>query len=171
MPEIGQRLPMPELTFISWRGGSGEIRGRQVAEFLGANSEIVFDREQLPGLALKHQGTKVIFVKGQPPENYPPDSYLDMMDAKERFEWIDRHPEIKLIGISRTAIKAMERRLGRVDIHFIPEHHCNWENIKRDRTEITRCGVIGNNNAFWQFNEDIADAFADLGLEFHYQTQ
>lgn len=163
-------MPKP-LVFFAWRGGSGEIRGRQVAEYLGAESELIIGHDMIAELAEKHRDDKVIFVKGEPPENFPSGSYLDAMDAKERFNWIDRHPEIKLIGISKTAIQCMRRRLNRNDIYFIPEHHCNYENEKRQRTEVLRCGVIGNNNAFWGYSEDIEDAFADMGLEFHYQTQ
>lgn len=163
-------MPKP-LTFFRWRSGSGEIRGTQVAERLGANVELIIGHDTIAGLADLHRDDKCIFVKGQPPDNYPPGSYLDMMDAKERFNWLDRHPDINLIGISKTAIQAMERRLGRVDIHFIPEHHCNYEREKRDRDEIKRAGVIGNNNAFWGFCEDVGDRFNDMGLEFEYRTQ
>lgn len=163
-------MPKP-LTFFRWRGGSGEIRGYQVAEYLHAGCETIVGHEYLAALADNYRNDKIIFVKGQPPENYPAGAYLDMMDAKERFGWIDYHPDIKLIGISKTAIECMKRRLNREDIHFIPEHHCNYDREKRDRDEIKRAGVIGNNNAFWEFSEDIGDRFNDMGLEFHYQTQ
>lgn len=163
-------MPKP-LTFFRWRGGSGEIRGAQVAEYLGARCELIIGHEMIERQADAHRNDKCIFVKGQPPENFPPGSYLDMMDAKDRFSWIDGHPGIKLIGISKTAIKCMRNRLGREDIHFIPEHHCNYERERRQRDEIKRCGVIGNNNAFWGFCEDIGDRFLDMGLEFEYRTQ
>jgi len=159
-------MPKP-LMFFRWRAGTGEIRGSQVAEYLGANLQIV----RSPFSATGHDDEVCIFVKGQPPEDYAKGSYLDMVDAKERFSWIDSHPDIKLIAVSKTALRCMRKRLNRDDIVIIPEHHCNYDREQRDRDEIKRAGVIGNNNAFWGFSEDIDDQFAELGLEFEYKTQ
>jgi hypothetical protein len=118
-----------------------------------------------------HENDCCIFVKGQPPDDFPEHSYLDMMDAKDRFPWLDRHPEIGLISISETAHKCMEHRLSRHDIHFIPEATCNWERERRDRDEIRRAGVMGNNNSFWGYSKEIEKKFSSMGIEFHYEQR
>lgn len=150
------------LTFHRWMGGSGEIRGEQVGDFLGVSVRMMPSRPN---------GGINVWVKGQPVDDYPRGrSYLDMMDAGERVPWIRQHPDIGLIGISRTAIKWMQRKIGRDDIHLIPEHHCNYRRERRQRDQIRRVGVIGNRNAFWGITPEIVRTFAAMGLEFVYQV-
>lgn len=149
------------ISFFRWRGGSGTIRGTQVAEYIGARVNPTEGFED----------DTCIYVKGEPPENYPPHSWLDMMDAPQRVSWLLRHPNIGVISISQTAHNYMTRKLRRDDIVMIPEHHCNFDREQRGRDEIRTVGVIGNRNAFWDINDNIIKAFADMGLQFVYQQR
>lgn len=152
------------LTFHRWPGGSGEIRGQQVGDYLGMPVGM------MPGS--KANGGINIYVKGQPPEDYPRGrTYLDLMDAPERIRWTLLHPDIGLIAISKTAKEWMRGKLGRDDIHLIPEHHCNYGREQRTRDRVENIGVSGNRSAFWGITPAIVKRFADMGLRFTYRAE
>ena len=152
---------MRGFSFFRWNGGSGEIRGSQVANYIGARVNPTDN----------YQDDICIWVKGQPPEEFPKHSWLDLMDAPQRVSWLLRHRNIGVIAISKTALNYLTRKLRRFDVRLIPEHHCNYDREQRDHDEIRTVGVIGNRNAFHEFNPTITERFAEMGLEFVYQTE
>lgn len=123
------------ISFFRRRGGSGEIRGTQIAAHLGArlNPESGF------------QNDLCIYVKMQPPEDYPKNSYLDIIDGNERLPWLKKHPDIGVIASSQTGYYFLERELKN-KIVLIPQHHCNYERNVRDSGGVS-VGVVGGKGA------------------------
>jgi len=80
--------------------------------------------------------------------------------------WVKRHPEIKIISISEAGKDFLEKELGRDDIIFIPENHCNYERQVKPRGDIKMVGVIGGPNAFQFDHEEFTNIMASHGLGF-----
>ena len=104
--DVGEEVTA--LTFFrkNRRDGSGKIRGQQVAEYLGAklNPESGYEDDVC------------IYVKMQPPEDFPRHSYLDVIDGKQRVRWLLGHPRIGVIACSKSGHDYLTRRLGREDV-------------------------------------------------------
>lgn len=142
---------MGETMIFHWLpGGSGEIRGRQMQEYLGMS-----------------EGAHV-YVKMQPPENVSPHSYLDVLDAHERIAWLLEHPTMGVIASSETGVEYLGKLLGRSDIHLIPQHHCNYDRIKREGDGIRVAGVVGGKGAIQCDVEVLTDLLCLEGIEFRW---
>ena len=121
------------ISFFANRNGSGEIRGRQMAEFLGGQLNPVDNYED----------DVCVYVKRKPPETYPVQSYLDVVDASERVAWLQHHPDIGVIACSQTGCRYLKRKLTR-NVHYIPQHHCNFKRLRKTaRRGAPRIGVVG----------------------------
>lgn len=142
------------------RCGSATIRGMQVAEYIGGKSNPVEG----------YENDICIYVKKLPPEDFPRHSYFDVIDNRHAIVWLQKHPQIGVIAISKTAKKYLQQRLNRTDIHLIPEHHCNYERECRTRNSVTTVGYMGSRTGS-QFPVDIKERFAEMGLEFKYTNQ
>ena len=119
------------ISFFANKHGSGEIRGRQMAAHLGAKLN--------PRVG--YRDDVCIYVKQQPPENYPPHSYLDIVDEHKRIGWLKQHPDIGVIASSVTGKRYLEEVLGR-EVVLIPQHHCNFERVQTPK-KLLRIGVVG----------------------------
>jgi len=154
------------ISFFAGRNGSGEIRGRQMAEYLGAKLN------PKDG----YRDDVCIYVKRQPPEDYPPHSYLDIVDGEERIGWLKQHPDIGVIASSITGQRYLEEVLKR-DVVYIPQHHCNFE---RERSNATfKIGVVGGKasmpdavaNTFMvtryacKTRQDVVDSYKKIGIQ------
>ena len=130
------------VSFFRGRGGSGEIRGTQMAEYLGAKLNPVNN----------YQDGICIYVKIQPPEEYSENSYLDIIDGIERMGWIKRHPDIRVIASSLSGLNYLSRNVKN-SLFYIPQHHCNYERFMREDKEVHTIGVVGGRGAI--MNEKI----------------
>ena len=124
------------ISFFCGRGGSAEIRGKQISKYLGAklNPSEGYDNDVC------------VFVKIQPPENYPKNSYLDIVDGIERMRWLQTHPDIGVIASSICGFDYLRHILKR-DVVYIPQHHCNYERLHRENRPIETVGVVGGQGA------------------------
>ena len=152
-PETAARL-----VFHRRGGGSGLIRGTQIARHFKArlNPEWTYENDV-------H-----VWVKQQPPEPLPPNSYLDILDASERVSWLLKHPECGVIASSKTGYDYLRNKLNRDDIHFIPQHHCNFERVRRNNNGINVAGVVGGLGAIQCDLDELKQTLDDLGLEFRW---
>lgn len=148
------------LSFFRRPGGTGEIRGSQVAERLKVKLN--------PGIGFEND--ICVYVKMQPPEDYPNGSYLDIGDANERLDWVVAHPDIGLIANSLLSFDYLKKRFPEYKIVLIPEHHCNFERLQRTRKEIKTVGVIGNLKSFQMDDQEISEKFNSIGLKFKRET-
>jgi len=147
---------MRNFSFFRRSGHSGKVRAIQIAQYLGGRV----------GPTEGYEDDICIFVKIRPPRVYPKHSYCDVMDEPWVLPWVKRHPDIKLIAISKTAHEYLTRELPHLECTFIPENHCNYDREVRTRKEIKTVGCIGGPNSFQFSKEEITKRFADLGLEY-----
>lgn len=142
------------------RGGSGQIRGTQMAQRFKA-------RINPPEWA--YDFDVHIWVKQEPRDlSLPGKHYLDIMDAQERVGWLLKHPECGVIASSETGYEYLKRRLEREDVHLIPQHHCNFERVTRQRDEIKVAGVVGGPGAIQCDHDELRQVLDELGLEFRW---
>ena len=152
------RKGMKGLSFFFLEKGAGLIDGRQIGEFLGAKLNPTDGFED----------DICIYVKCQPPENFPKYSYINIVDGVGLIPWIKSHPQIGVIVTSITAKKYLSEILNKSDVKFIPEHHCNYERFKRSKKEINTVGVIGNQKGFDYDIQETSKQFREIGFEFKY---
>ena len=80
------------ISFFANGHGSGEIRGRQMVEHLGAGARL--------NPAEGYEDDVCIYVKRKPPDDFPKRSYLDILDASARLGWLEKHPGMGVIASS-----------------------------------------------------------------------
>jgi len=144
-----------KFTFFKTRGGSGRIRGDQIAKKLGGriNPKSGFENDIC------------IFVKLQPPETYPKRSYLDIIDGMHRVRWLLNHKDIGVIASSLTGKEYLEEKLQR-DIILIPQHHCNYDNIISEGDKV---GMVGRMSSMRNF--DIKNHIDNYFHDFKFKTR
>jgi len=126
------------ISFFTNGGGSGKIRGEQIAKHLGAklNPKQGFENDIC------------IYVKRVPHSPCPKRTYIDVIEDSLGLRWVRDKKEVGIIASSVSIKDYMERKTGRKDIVLIPQHHCNFERIKRTRKVATTVGIIGNKHSF-----------------------
>jgi hypothetical protein len=148
-----------DVVFHKTSGGSGEIRGTQMARHLHTTCN--------PSSA--YPDATHIYVKMQPPNDFPERSYLDVLDGHQRIPWLLKHPRMGVIASSQTGFEELCRRLRRTDVVLIPQHHCNFERVKRMEGEIEVAGVVGGRGAIQCDVEELKAVLADIGIEWRWQ--
>jgi len=142
------------------KSGSGRVRGKQIANYIGAklNPDSGYENDIC------------IYVKRKPPENFPKTTYLDVVDSMFLMRWVKDHPEVGVIGITKLSQEFMSKELNRKDICMIPQHHCNFEQNKRKPREVKVVGYIGGSKQLQYNHEKLKDELAEIGLDFKYKT-
>jgi hypothetical protein len=111
-----------------------------------------------------------IYVKQHPPEDYPSGSFIDPVDGDGLLPWINNHPDIGVIAISKLSQQFLSSKLNRDDIYFIPEHHCNYERWRRVGKPVDTVGFIGYPSSCHEGFDFFAKKFHSLGFKFLYKT-
>jgi hypothetical protein len=133
---------------------SGETRGAQIAEYLGAK----MNPDSYEGLC--------IFVKGYRMEHAKDGDYVDFSD--EVFETLapKLRPELNVIAHSQYAYEFLKPKLPN-KIVLIPQQHINWENEGRTKNEKLVCGYIGRpSNISVEIQNEIRKTLKKIGIEF-----
>ena len=143
---------------------SSIIRGDQVADQIGAklnpakeykNDVCIYVKPQVrKGWDFKFEGRK---------------AYLDIIDGHVLGHLLEKHPEVDVIVCSQADMEIMSGSISN-RIVFIPQHHCNFERVKRTRKEITKVGVIGTRGAFPFLPEDLEKELAKRGMELNFYS-
>ena len=136
---------------------SSRIRAEQVAEQIGAKVG-----NYLNGCA------NVVFVKCWPSNVLDIENvnlFIDIIDSDVHLDVISHMPQVKVIAISDEAKDYISRRITNF-IHVIPEHHCNFENALRHRTEIKVVGYVGSRHCLDLDEIELRTKLARHGLEF-----
>jgi len=142
------------------RGGSGQIRGLQMADHFKA---------RINPPEWNYDFDVHVWVKQEPEDlSLPGKHYLDVLDEPRRVGWLLNHPECGVIASSETGHEYLKRRLGRDDVHLIPQHHCNFERVRRGRSELKVAGVVGGPGAIQCDMDELQRVLAGLGLEFRW---
>lgn len=135
------------------------IRGEQVAGYLEGkyNPQSGFEDDIC------------IYLKPKPNilEKAKDGSYVDFSDAEPYLiELLQKRPKIKVIASSQTSFEFLKEKLKN-ELFLIPEHHSNFERIKRTKKNITTGGIITNPKALtYALYDEVKERLSEIGLEF-----
>jgi len=146
------------LSFFYTRGGAGNIRGRQIADWLKAK------HNPKDG----YGNDTCIYVKTTKPPFLSKKSYIDVCDAPLAIEFLEKHPEIGVISLGDYQKDVIEKILGRKTV-LIPHHHCNFKRELRPDREVKVVGIIGCKNAFQHPIDDIRKRLKKIGLRLKFE--
>jgi hypothetical protein len=138
--------------------GSSIIRGEQVASYIGAklNPETGYENDVC------------IYVKPgfKSPGHIklPNHAYIDIVDVKNLDPFYSENPEIPIIACLQKDYEYLAHKLSN-KIIFIPQHHCNFERVKRSRDQITTVGVIGFPDTFKWLPQNFEKRLTQNGLD------
>jgi len=138
------------ISFFYHSGGSGEIRGRQIGSYLKAKLN--------PKRGFKND--ICIYVKSAPPVNHPKRSYIDVIEYSMGYKYALKH-EIGIIASSKSIFNIFKLK----NVVLIPQHHCNFERIKRQKREVKVAGIIGNKASFQYDFNDLRIRLDKIGIE------
>ena len=138
---------------------SSMIRGDQIADEIGAK----FNPKS------GYENDICIYVKPMVRKNEDFEfkgkvNYLDIIDGWGLLHLLEKHPEVKVIVCSQADMELLTGTISN-DIVFIPQHHCNYDRVHRNRTEITKVGVIGEIPAFDFLPEGLEEALKQRKME------
>jgi hypothetical protein len=140
--------------------GSSLVRGEQVASRLGAklnpvsgyeNDICIYVKPSAPSL---HTG-KVKLARY---------SYIDVIDSDNVLYFVRQNPNVGVIICSQVDYDRLSQELYN-KVVFIPQHHCNFERIKRDKEEVVTVGVIGAPGLIARFPKDLEKRLAKVGMK------
>ena len=133
------------------------IRGEQVANYLGGkyNPTEGFENDVL------------IYLKPKRLDHIKDGSYVDFSDGEEYLlKLLEDRPKIKVIASSKTSFEYLKKVLKN-EMFLIPEHHCNFERVKRTRKEITTGGIITNPSAItYPAYQEVKKLLSKIGFKF-----
>jgi hypothetical protein len=151
------------LVFKTNTWGSGEIRGKQIAQKLGVPFDEGIDRDSIVVVVkAKIYDVKetLAFVKSL---------WFDVVDGYGIIEELLEHPEIKAIAIGPMSRDFIARRVNN-DLVVIPEHHCNFENVVREDRDVKVVGAMCYPGNFDVDANAVRDALESIGLEFRMRN-
>lgn len=135
---------------------SGEIRGKQIADYIGAKFN--------PRSGYKKD--LCIFIKGYQIDKAKDGDYVDFSDAKFEELAPKIRPELNIIAHSQYAYEYLKARLPN-KIVLIPQQHINWKNDTRIKNNPLVGGYIGRpSNISVEIQNEIKDALKSVGIEF-----
>lgn len=145
------------------RGGhvmrvSSMIRGDQIADYLGAKLNPTSGYENDVCIYVKPM------VRKGDDFTFEGKAYLDIIDGHNLGQLAQKHPEVGVITCSQADFDTMSKELSN-KIYLIPQHHCNFERLKRNSTEIKRIGVIGTAGAFPYLPEGLKEELTKRNIE------
>lgn len=139
-------------------GSAGNVRGKQVAEMLGAkqNPTKGFEKDTC------------IYVKVIPPKDHPEKTYYDIDDALEGLKYLKSKPGVGVIATSELQKEYLIQELDLDYIYVIPHIHPNYENWRRPEREIKTVGIIGSKTSMMYPVDKVKKALAEKGLDLIY---
>jgi hypothetical protein len=146
--------------FKRLRRGSSTIRGEQIAEYLGAKLNP----------ASGYDDDICIYVKPNIKTKFTKHSYIDIMDVSRNTFLSFIHLGIPIIVSSRPAYEIYSEAFKKHRIVLIPQHHCNYERLKRDRPKVTTVGIIGYHASFVYPMEDVRKRLQEIGMELLFEN-
>lgn len=139
---------------------SSMIRGDQIADQIGAKLNPTEGYEKDTCIYVKP-----MVRKGDDFEFKGRNIYLDIIDGHNLGQVLLKHPEVKGIVCSRQDEKIM-KSVVKNEIVFIPQHHVNFDRLRRTRKEVTTVGMIGTRDAINFLPEGLQEELTKRGFEF-----
>ena len=154
---------MSRLAFFTNPWGSGEIRGRQIAEALGPDVAVVNPPHLTPDDIF-------IGIKVLP----PPDvvgkvraCYIDVVDCHGAIPNVQEDDRITAIAIGDTSYDYLCSKIPSKRVIKIPEHHCNFERgIRRTHFPIKTLGYMGELSGLHLVPRFLGNALSKFGVDF-----
>lgn len=139
--------------------GSSIIRGEQVAAFTGARLNPRND----------YENDVCIFIKPSHQSQFDAIKilkrvYIDIIDGDGLIKFANENPQVALIVCSQIDYDNLTRRLPN-KVVLIPQHHCNFERRKRNRSKIATVGVIGVPGLFTKLPDNFEEELTRNGLQ------
>lgn len=151
---------------VSYKGNghlqrvSSMIRADQLAAFLGCklnpqsnykNDVCIYVKPHVP------KGTTDFNFEGKR-------NYVDIVDGWGLLPVLEAHPEVGVIACSQQDYNILSATLKN-KVVFIPQHHCNFERVKRTRKEVITVGIIGTEDAFKFLPEGLEAGLEEKGIK------
>jgi hypothetical protein len=140
--------------------GSGIIRGKQISQYLGAKLNPVEG----------YENDICIYVKPHLMTQFAKHSYIDIMDASHSAVLNFTKMHIPIILSSLSAYDVYSKAFKKNKFVFIPQHHCNYERIRRERPRVTTVGIIGYHASFVYPMEDVRKRLQEVGMELLFEN-
>lgn len=140
--------------------GSSLIRGVQIAEHLGAKLNPTSGYEDDICIYVKPPGKPHLYdydLAGKP--------YIDIIDGEGIELFLQRKPEVPVIVVSKHDHAYLSELLTN-QVILIPQHHCNFERVKRSRPAIKTVGAIGFPPGLAHLPDGLEKELNKRGLEF-----
>lgn len=122
---------------------SSLIRGDQITDQIGAKYNPTEGYENDTCIYVKPQVRKGddFTFKGKK-------NYIDIVDGHNLAFVAQKHPEVGVITCSQADLELMTKELPNNEVVMIPQHHCNFDRIKRTRKKVKVVGCIGTRGAY-----------------------
>ena len=147
-PELTDGLTIHRLTH--------EVRGRQVAEFLGAK----FNPKE------GYENDVIIHIKPRNLLKVKDGEWVDMGDGQHLIEEFKLRPKVKVIIISDYAYECYKDILPN-EMVVIPHHHVNWERATREKNNPIVGGYIGRPSPIAiNINNRLKEILKKVGVDF-----
>ena len=148
---------------------SAEIRGKQVAEFVGGKQNPVDGYQHDVCILIKMLPGRLAFERGI--HDCGP-MYLDLVDHSTCLNWLARNPALPVIVSSRSGMAYLSETLAMPNpLTFIPQHHCNVERVRRPHRPVRVVGYVGVDHAVTAHREKVTAAVEKMGLEMRWCTE
>ncbi len=129
------------------RGGhlqrvSSMIRGDQIADQIGAKFNPETSEPNDINIYVKprvEKGADFEFKEGK--------NYIDIVDGHNLGQVLINHPDVGCIVCSKSDEDVMKSVIPN-KVVLIPQHHCNFDRVHRETTQIKKIGIIGELPAF-----------------------
>src|SRR3990167_10154547 len=144
---------------------SSTIRGDQIAEYIGAKLNPESGYENDVCIFVKPYIKKELDFKPYINFDIGKRSYLDIIDGANLAQVAHKHPEVGVIVCSQADYKIMSKELPNNKIVLIPQHHCNFDRIRRNWREVKKVGVIGTRGAFPYLPKELRGELEKRGME------
>lgn len=143
---------------------SSIVRGEQIASYMGnarLNPESGYENDTC------------IFVKPHiKPGNsfdFPKNSYIDIHEAFDLVEVLNRYPEVGVIAYGDLAYEVLSKHLKN-KIVKIPHHHVNYERTRRNRDKILKVGTTGSAPAWDYIPDEIKEGLKKRNIKLELYT-
>lgn len=140
--------------------GSSIIRGEQIATRLGAKLNPEKGYEDDICIYVKPYSRSLLSGEMKLEKN----SYIDIIDGDDLIAGAVQHPNLGVIVCSQVDYKKLAGFLKN-KVVLIPQHHCNFEEVQRDRKEVTTIGVIGAPGLLIRLPENLKKRLSDNNFE------
>jgi hypothetical protein len=135
---------------------SSRIRGDEIAKYINAK---LYPKRTV-------ENDVYIHVKPMSLNEVRDGDYVDYLDGGKFALYLSSRPKVKVIAASQNSFEVLKKELPN-EIVFIPCHHLNWDNIRREKQKVTTAGYLGNPSPIaMRMYGAIQKKLKEIGIEF-----